>query len=257
MDGMSLKDAPGWSPDNDPFGAPYWSPPPPPRPRHRLSAVLAGLLIAGGSVGISAGVDWWMDRTDHDGYEFLAHQPGDPGDPVTYDPCRTIRVVVNPEGAPDNWEDLVQTALDHVSGPSRLELALVDETDERPGAVRAAEDNERYGAGYAPVLVSWSTPEEVPDLDGDTVGLGGSQAKWVDGRLYWVTGAVTLDVVDFAMMREEGQQAVLDHEFAHVLGLGHVDDPDELMYAENYGRERFGDGDLKGLAAVGDAPCPD
>jgi hypothetical protein len=28
-------------------------------------------------------------------YRFLAHQPGRPGDPVAYDPCRTLQVVVN------------------------------------------------------------------------------------------------------------------------------------------------------------------
>lgn len=283
---MSLRDAPD-SPANegssggsydDPFGAPHPSPygsqygphygslygPPygrhyaePPR-RSRggpLAAVLAGLLIAAGSIGVAVGVDRLMDRGSRDGYEFMAHQPGDPNDPVTYNPCKTIRVVVNPDGAPGNWRELVETAIDHVSAPSGLRLSFVEETDERPSLRRPNED-ERYGAGATPVLVAWATPEQVPDLAGNTAGLGGSQADWEEGRIYWVTGGITLDSIDFAMMDQPSQQAVVDHEFAHVLGLNHVDDPTQLMHAENYGRERFADGDLAGLKAVGDAPCP-
>jgi len=257
MDGMSLQDAPGWSPNDDPYGAPYWPPPPPPRRKRPVGAIFAGLLIAAGSVGLSVGVDMLMDRSDHEGYVFMAHQPGDPNDPVTYNPCRTIRVVVNPDGAPADYEALVETTLDHVSDASGLTLALVDETDERPSLTRPSEDPKQYGAGWTPVLVAWADTTEVPDLEGYTAGLGGSQAKWIDGRIYWVTGGVTLDRMDFGRMDRDGQQAVLDHEFAHVLGLNHVDDPDELMFAENYGREEFGPGDLAGLKAVGDAPCPD
>lgn len=259
MDGMSLQDAPDWSAYDGPYGPygpPYGPPPPPPRRKRPVAAVLAGLLIAAGSVGLSVGVDALMDRSNRDGYEFMAHQPGDPNDPVTYNPCRTIRVVVNPDGAPADWESLVETSLDHVGDASGLKLALVDETDERPSERRPSED-EQYGAGWTPVLVAWADPSEVPGLGGNTAGLGGSQAEWVDGRLYWVTGAVTLDTIDFTVMRHDSQQAVLDHEFAHVVGLNHVDDPDPLMFAENYGREEFGPGDLKGLKALGDARCPD
>ena len=37
------------------------------------------------------------------------------------------------------------------------------------------------------------------------------------------------------------------HELGHVVGLGHVDDPCELMNADNKGRTSFGSGDLRGL----------
>jgi hypothetical protein len=45
------------------------------------------------------------------------------------------------------------------------------------------------------------------------------------------------------------------HELAHVVGLAHVDDPRELMYADNLGHQAFGPGDLTGLAALGRGRC--
>lgn len=48
---------------------------------------------------------------------------------------------------------------------------------------------------------------------------------------------------------------VLDHEIAHVMGLNHVDDPDELMSAVKTGQAGFGRGDLQGLAQLGAIDC--
>jgi predicted Zn-dependent protease len=44
---------------------------------------------------------------------------------------------------------------------------------------------------------------------------------------------------------------VLAHELAHAIGLGHVGDPDELMYPYAAGHDRYQAGDLAGLAALG------
>jgi hypothetical protein len=51
------------------------------------------------------------------------------------------------------------------------------------------------------------------------------------------------------------EEAILVHELLHVLGLGHTDDPEQLMAAENTGQSGLGDGDLAGLAALQDAAC--
>jgi predicted Zn-dependent protease len=50
-------------------------------------------------------------------------------------------------------------------------------------------------------------------------------------------------------------RAILDHELGHVVGLGHVQDPHELMYDEQLERTTFGPGDLQGLARVGSVAC--
>ncbi len=43
-------------------------------------------------------------------FSFLQVQRGS-DEPVGYDPCRVIEVVVNPAGAPDNYDELVDTGL--------------------------------------------------------------------------------------------------------------------------------------------------
>ena len=45
------------------------------------------------------------------------------------------------------------------------------------------------------------------------------------------------------------------HELGHLVGLGHVDAPDELMSAENHGLLTWGPGDRAGLSAVGAGRC--
>ena len=47
-------------------------------------------------------------------YAFTAHQDGDPDAPVGYDPCKPVKVKVNPQDAPAGYLDLVTDALARV-----------------------------------------------------------------------------------------------------------------------------------------------
>ena len=187
-------------------------------------------------------------------------QRGRPKAPVTYDPCKKIEVVINPDGAPDDYRDFVETAMDHISKASGLQFDIIGTTDERPSKDRPAEDASRYGPGWSPVLVAWSDNDEISELSGDIAGLGGSAAATVFGRTVYVTGGVTLDREAFDQMlrRPEGRaqaQAIVDHEFGHLVGLDHVKDRGELMNAENNGQLTWGPGDRAGLSRLGRGPC--
>lgn len=171
--------------------------------------------------------------------------------PVGYDPCRTIQVEINPDHAPDDHRDLVETAMHHTSEATGLDLRITGTTDDRP------EDRSRV-SGRGPVLVAFADEDEWPSLEGDVAGVAGSaMMEGANGRRFFVTGSVVLDSDVFTddEVPTESLQAIIDHEFGHLVGLDHVDDPHELMNEDNVGRTSYGPGDLRGLAEIGRLPC--
>jgi hypothetical protein len=194
-------------------------------------------------------------------YRFLATQPGTRV-PVTYNPCRPIHVVVNDDLAPSSADALLDSALARVSAVTGLRFIRDGRTDEMPSSGRPAEDPGRYGRGWSPVLVAWTTPEVDRGLEGRVVGLGGSTrlSDPLTGRVRYVTGTIALDTPAMRRVLERpdgalAARAILMHELGHVVGLGHVEDPGELMYDDNVGRTDFGPGDLTGLAVLGRGAC--
>jgi hypothetical protein len=192
-------------------------------------------------------------------FRFSEIQPGT-AKPVAYDPCRPIHVVHNLDGAPAGAESLLADALDDIGRATGLQFDVEGDTDEAPGVAREAFQPDRYGDRWAPVLVAWSDAAEVPDLAGDTVGVGGSAWVEVDAARVYVTGAVVLDAPDLvdvdAADGRDGVTAVIRHELAHVVGLDHVDDEEELMHPVGHPDVvSFGPGDLTGLAELGRGQC--
>ena len=133
----------------------------------------------------------------------------------------------------------------------------VGPTDDRPfNPLRSAP----FGGTAQPVVIGFADDEEIEGLAGDVAGLGGSVATRNDlGRDYLVTGSVALDTDVFddesTGVERADLQAIVDHELGHVVGLDHVDDPAELMFASNVGLTDYGPGDLEGMARLGSIPC--
>lgn len=196
-------------------------------------------------------------------YRFLATQPGS-SEPVTYDPCRAIDVVVNPRTQPSWAGDLLDEALVEVSAATGLVFRVEGTTDEPPSDDRLPFLPDRYGDRWAPVLIAWSDAEEYPRFDGDVAGTGGSTwSEGPDGAYTYVSGSVTLDGpglqelydLDEDIARKWGVTLLL-HELGHLVGLDHVDAPTQVM---NEGSDdetfEFGAGDLRGLRALGTGAC--
>ncbi|WP_235780678.1 matrixin family metalloprotease [Sinomonas notoginsengisoli] len=183
------------------------------------------------------------------------------GSPVGYSPCRLLHYSVNPKGAPPGAVELVDRAASRIAATSGFALHRDDPTDEEASFDRPAYQPQRYGERWAPVIVGFSTPEQVPRLEGDTAGLGGSAVVQFPGRdPALVTGVVILDGPDLsAILARQGGQAIAEaiilHEFGHVLGLGHVNESSELMAERNTGQLDFGPGDRAGLAQLAAGTC--
>lgn len=181
--------------------------------------------------------------------------------PVLYSPCRPIHWVVRPDNMPIGGLKLLTDAIAEVSRLTGIAFVYDGVTDEPPSEHRPAYQPDRYPDRWAPVLVAWATPEEVPDFGDDVLATGGSVGyRTPSGDEAFVTGEVRLDSVemDDAIIhkRLDLVHAVLLHEFGHVMGLDHVSDSQQLMYPEaQLTLTELGTGDIDGFGFAGQGAC--
>jgi hypothetical protein len=192
-------------------------------------------------------------------HAFMMTQPSKPAKPVTYDPCKRIRYVVNAKRQPAKAAGIVTSAIHSVEKYTGLRFKYLGTTSRQP----SRNGNVDVGGGsYPPVLIAWTTPKRVPALRGSVAGEGGSTAVSTSSSpwMRYVTGQVTLDSADIAkMLRQPGghaiARAIVMHELGHVVGLAHVKNRHEIMYPVNTGQTAWGPGDRTGLAIVGNGRC--
>jgi hypothetical protein len=194
-------------------------------------------------------------------FTFLAATPS--GRPVTYDSCHPIHYIVNPTGMPDGGMDAIRDGIRTISAASGLKFIEDGLTQKRPNpAYRPLKQPQRYGPPWAPVLIAWVTQAEYPLVSGNIAGVTRSETSMPNGpeSVHYVTGQIMLDREDFITIsaRDDGYvewRAIIMHELGHLVGLGHVNDPGELMAQENTGQTDLGPGDRQGLAEAGKGPC--
>jgi hypothetical protein len=194
-------------------------------------------------------------------YRFLVTQP-DSDDPVTYDPCRPIPIVIYDYRAPSGSVQLLRSALDKMTEVTGFQFEIERVDTILPDLDRPAYQPDRWGDRWAPVEIVWSDVTSTPDLEG-AAGFAGSQIAVAPGTSTWmyVSGSVVLDGPYFDQIMQHplgwmSAESTILHELGHLLGLDHVDDRNQLMSPD---RRRdivaFGTGDLAGLHALSTGPC--
>ncbi|MFJ5955225.1 matrixin family metalloprotease [Paenarthrobacter sp. NPDC092416] len=197
--------------------------------------------------------------TINESYKFLA--VNDDGTPVGYSPCRPLHYVVNAAAAPEGTDALVTAAIANISEASGIQFVNDGTTDELPAEKREAYQPAKYGDRWAPLLISWTSPEVVPPLADEVIGTGGSTMYSLNnGPKSYISGSLQLDSPQVAeLLAEPGGAdyvlAVIQHELGHVMGLDHVDDPVQLMYPEIGAPDGLAAGDLTGLHLLATSPC--
>lgn len=191
-------------------------------------------------------------------YSFVLTQDGSSA-PVTYDPCVPIHLVVDPRTMVDDGMKLLEQAVEEVRSATGL-MFTVDGLADGPAPAEGSVTGDG-GKAWLPVRVSWSDPAAEKKLGGDVAGYAGSANIEKDGRRWFVTGSVVLDGPQLADILKTPRgwasaRSVVMHELGHLVGLDHVDAAGQLMQPE--GSEdltTWGDGDLAGLAALGQGEC--
>jgi hypothetical protein len=194
-------------------------------------------------------------------YAFIAtHSDG--VSPVTFDPCRPIHYVVRSSEAPAEGDVLITEAMERISVATGLQFIADGATSEPPTAERANFQPDRYGDRWAPVLIAWSSPTEFNGLAGSVIGVASSAPVETDGgEQALVSGQVALDTAQLSdLLRYNGGRSItvatITHELAHLVGLAHVNDPQQLMYPSARPLvTNLGSGDRAGLAALGSGTC--
>lgn len=194
------------------------------------------------------------------GFRYSQHQ-ADRVAPTTWSPCRAIHYVVRAAHAPAGGASMLRDAFSRLSAATGLTFVSDGATDEGPVEDRPAYQPDTYGDRWAPVLIAWATKAEVPDFGVDIIGEAGPVTMSTPGGAStYVTGVVFLDAATMSEAVRAGlskqMEAVVLHELGHLVGLAHVDDPQQLMFPRAQTKvATYGAGDLAGLAALGRGAC--
>jgi Matrixin len=175
------------------------------------------------------------------------------GRPTRWNPCRPIPYFVNATGMPEGAAATIAEAFTRLASDSAVAFYDGGGTDLVPW--QAGDATARLDRGEG-IYIAFATEATVPALAGTVIGQGGGASRSDTGTgARFVAGMVVVDLdaqLSPGFTSGASLGGVLMHELGHVMGLGHVDDPTQLMYprARTGGPATPQAGDLAGLQAL-------
>ncbi len=232
---------------------------PAPAARRKPSALVAvvvvvAVFLAGSGLFIAAIPSLVRPRGEATDHAFLYE--GLDG-PARWNPCEPIYYVVNlGRSAPDALDDVTESVR-RISEATGITFVYDGTTDERPRSDRDPVQPERYGPGWAPVLIAWADPDETDiEFEADEHELAVAVARpWIEGPTpTMVTGWIVVNEevpVPAGFTAPGGRGVTLLHEWGHIMGLDHVESVAEVMHPSSGHVTDLGPGDRAGLRELG------
>ena len=164
------------------------------------------------------------------------------GSPVRYDGCEPIPYVTRLHTGPSFARAELDWAIRQIEMASGLDLQWAGDVTAPnssgwPVHIGFASEDEVY-------MPSWASGYGESDVE----DIGGGFLRYVSGRVIlrpdhdWTSGLESRNPLGTMFL----------HELGHLVGLGHVDSPNEIMTTLGNGTVRaLGPGDRRGLAAIG------
>lgn len=244
-------------------------PPEPPRwtvLRAVLVVAVLGLLLALPSLlprssGASGGADHASAAPAGPGYSFLRVNRS--GTPVRWNPCSPVYYVTNLTSAPAYASAELQSAVGQISRATGILFVDRGATSTFP----AGGGDISAGGQAGPVVIAWADSAQSAKI-GFPAGATGADAlartepiAAVDqstGHGVYVTGTVLIGAGAARLPQgfgPGGQGVLLLHELGHLMGLGNVATPGQVMDTNVLGTPtaKLGSGDLAGLKRLGTA----
>lgn len=232
--------------------------------QHKVRVSTSGRHPFNRSTKVNALINY-APRGNPANHVFLNHR----GVRYSFDPCKTIRYVVNADDVGPAGILFAQVAMAQASAASGIPVKFVGTSHQIPFRT----DNTRL-PGKQNMLIAFADEAELPDfVTRSALGFGGPvqlrPARDGRGRPVWEStqSAAVFDTnkwfggdLDQAYIGTKPTWGeVMLHEVGHAFGLDHAPSPDEIMYwqagngvyPDGYFRGLYGAGDLAGLAKDG------
>ncbi len=182
--------------------------------------------------------------------------------PVRWNPCQPIEYQVNTAGAPPGMALAIRDAIEQTSDATGISFRSRGETSRDAHDIIGGD----YFANplrsvYHPVLIDIVTHREFRTFHEPARVIAFAHPQQGNGDLndQYVAGFIVVDGgARYAPTGRWSMELIVLHELGHLLGLGHVRSPDEVMYSVEVARHTtpnpiftWGEGDLAGLDLLG------